>query len=456
MAPEHPSLARLAAIGLLVAAICNGASFYLKRTGVLEYEAYAEYWTHHCAAPQMAHERQCTAFTSPEKIAARLLLPALESPDAEFRYLYALSDAERPLKVIKDFFWAALIALSLIMLSRSGTPLRALVQAGPVLGLAAYSAVSFAASVALNGALIAFAGARFLMIPALALVGRWLAPHMRIVAGAVGWLLVIQLLLVPFELWRGIHLFREWSPWSLAGRVTGTMVQPNSLGIFAVMGLAFFYCFGRRAWLWPVAAVSLALVFFTRSGTGIFGIGMVLLIVAIQSVGPTRRTHAIVAGALLFGLCLLLLPQLTGRPDIFGSLGSSGRLGVLYSALFERPTAQVLLGSGLGVHTNLALSLTGRTGMGVTGIGSLNTMPTDSALIGLVIQIGVVGTLVFYGALLWAAVRDPVARPFYCAAALCSLTINLTELFPVNVLLGLALAHSIWDAGERSSAHDNA
>jgi hypothetical protein len=449
MAPQHPSLARLAAIGLLVAAICNGASFYLKRTGVLEHEAYLEYWTHHCAARQMSHERQCSAYTSPEKIAARLLLPALESPDAEFRYLYALSDFERPLKLAKDLFWAALIAISLFLLSRAATPLRALGQAGPVMGLAAYSAVSFAASVALNGALIAFAGARFLMIPALAIVGRWIAPHMRVVAHAVGWLLVIQLLLVPFELWRGLHLFREWSPWSLAARVTGSMVQPNSLGIFAVTGLAFFYCFGRRAWFWPMALVSLALVFFTRSGTGIFGIGMVLFIVAVQSVDAAKRKRAIAAGALLFALAVLLLPQLTGRPDIFGSIGSGGRMSALHSALFERPPAQVLLGSGLGVHTNLALSLTGHTGMGVTGIGSLTTMPTDSALIGLVIQIGVLGTLAFYGALLWTAVRDPIARAFYYAVALCSLTINLTELFPVNVLLGLAWAHSIWNAGER-------
>jgi hypothetical protein len=268
-------------------------------------------------------------------------------------------------------------------------------------------------------------------------------------------LLVIQLLLVPFELWRGIHLFREWSPWALAGRVTGTMVQPNSLGIFAVTGLAFFCCFGRRAWFWPMAAVSGALVFFTRSGTGIFGIGIILFIVAVQSADAARKKFVILAGALLFGVSLLLLPQLTGRPDIFGSLGTGGRLGVLYSALFERSPLQVLLGSGLGVHTNLALSLTGRTGMGVTGIGSLTTMPTDSALIGLVIQIGVLGTLAFYGALFWAAVRDPLARPFYYAVALCSLTINLTELFPVNALLGLAWAHSIWSP-EKRGALENA
>ncbi len=46
-------------------------------------------------------------------------------------------------------------------------------------------------------------------------------------------------------------------------------------------------------------------------------------------------------------------------------------------------------------------------------------------------------TLLFYGSLLWAALRDPVVRPFYGIVAVCSLTINVMELFPVNLLLGM-------------------
>ena len=52
-------------------------------------------------------------------------------------------------------------------------------------------------------------------------------------------------------------------------------------------------------------------------------------------------------------------------------------------------------------------------------------------------------TLLFYGALVWAAVRDHQARMFYAIVAICSLTLQVTELFPVNFLLGVTLAHSV-------------
>ena len=36
---------------------------------------------------------------------------------------------------------------------------------------------------------------------------------------------------------------------------------------------------------------------------------------------------------------------------------------------------------------------------------------------------------------------------FYAIVALCSLTLQVTELFPVNFLLGVALAHSVVAGG---------
>ena len=59
------------------------------------------------------------------------------------------------------------------------------------------------------------------------------------------------------------------------------------------------------------------------------------------------------------------------------------------------------------------------------------------------IQLGLVGVLLFYGALAWAAMKDHQARIFYVVVAACSLTLQITELFPVNFLLGVALAHSV-------------
>jgi hypothetical protein len=72
----------------------------------------------------------------------------------------------------------------------------------------------------------------------------------------------------------------------------------------------------------------------------------------------------------------------------------------------------------------------------------------------LFVQLGLVGVLAFYGLLAWAWRVDGGARPFYLVAAIASLTINLPEAFPLNVLLGLALARSALVAvGKPSSAH---
>src|SRR5262249_12365663 len=136
-------------------------------------------------------------------------------------------------------------------------------------------------------------------------------------------------------------------------------------------------------------------------------------------------------------------------------LGSGGRLEA-FSTLNERGFFELIFGSGLGLRTNSALNLLG-PGSVVTSNGGIASafVPTDSALLGLLIQIGVFGTLLFYGALLWAALRDRTARLFYFSVAMCSLTVNITELFPTNVLLGLAWAHSLWGVRFRTPTGEN-
>jgi hypothetical protein len=47
-------LARLVAVGLLVAALANGAGFFLKRIGVLEHDAYLAYQAEYCDADSSA------------------------------------------------------------------------------------------------------------------------------------------------------------------------------------------------------------------------------------------------------------------------------------------------------------------------------------------------------------------------------------------------------------------
>jgi len=51
-------------------------------------------------------------------------------------------------------------------------------------------------------------------------------------------------------------------------------------------------------------------------------------------------------------------------------------------------------------------------------------------------QIGIIGVVLFYTMLFLAMVRQNKARLFYLTIILTSMTINITELFPVIFLLG--------------------
>jgi hypothetical protein len=456
MAADPRFLTRLFALALVIAVVANGGAVYLKRTGLLQQDAYHAYWAFHCHGswddPKDPPEGQCERLTSREAT-VRQGLPALSAPrDGIYSYVYEVTPAERPLKLAKDVLVLGLLAAGLWAAMRVGIGFPSLRKGLPLYVLAAYSILAFLVSAPVNGALVAAAGVRSFLFPFVALTGRWLAGHLAEFAECLGALLVLELCLVPFELYRGIHMFHEWSSWSLASRVVGTLVQPNSLGVFAVAAFAFYWSFAvPRRHPAVFGLVAAALVVFSGSATGIVCVAMAACVLLYQRTSAPLRPLVPLLGLLLLAIGAAMLPTLTGRNDVFDSLTGEGRLGALAAALSDRPLAQVLLGSGLGVNTNLALVLQGLGGQ-ASGPATHGVVPTDSALIGLLIQIGLLGTVCFYALLAWAARRDARARPFYAVLAVCTLTINVTELFPVNVLLGLALAHSVWADAEPAQA----
>jgi hypothetical protein len=445
-----PSLAKLLAAALLAATLCNGAGFYLKRTGVWDGAGYRDFWAVHCGIGDRRHlEWQCGTFTTSLAIDQRAQSPP--PGEAAFSFVYEVAPGERWLKLAKDAVWALLVAACLFPLTRPHALAQTWRESAPLFLFAGYAALAFAASVPLNGILIALAGLRAFGFIVLAVVGRRLLPHMQLFAQCVAILLLLQLLLVPFELYRGIHLFREWPWFGLARRATGTLVQPNSLGVFAVLGFAFYTCFAlSRRWLWPMAAVALALIVASGSGTGFICAAIAAAALAMQRWRGNRLALATATAAAALAT-FALLPQLAGRGDIADSINpDSGRALALRAAVSGREPVHLLLGEGLGINTNLALNLAGREPRGGV-MPALVTTPTDSMFTGLLLQVGVLGTLLFYGMLAWAAQRDRQARPFYFFAAVCSLTMNLGELFPANVLLGLVLAHSAAAGRDRAA-----
>ena len=409
--------ARLVALALLIAVLCNGTSAYLKRTGLIDGEAYRAYWSIHCKADDPARiagsaEPRCSAD------AARQGAPSITSPEDEAR---------------QDHSWLYIFETSIR-------------DAWPVCLLLGYVLISFLVSLPLNGALVAASGLRAMTFATIALVTGWLAPHLGVVARCLGALMVAQALLIPFELFRGIHLFGEWTHLALAARASGTMVNPNSLGIFAAASLAFLYSFcPTRRWTAPLGIVTLACALASGSGTGIVCTAVIAFFVLRENTPETRRDLVTILGLAAALFLYAALPSISGRQNIFDSiLGDGGRVHHIFAAFMQRGSLETLFGSGLGAGSNAAWSLVYDPPSDAAGVPSpYETFRADSTLGALVIQIGAAGALLFYAVLLWAALRDRPGRLFYGIIALCSLATNVTELFPVNFLLGIALARSV-------------
>jgi len=451
-APDQRLAATLVAVALLIAALCNGASVYLKRTGLIDGDAYRAYWSIHCEHFGPGHalapaEPRCCANATPEENAKRGSPAHADLEDKAVRYLFAASSPEFALKLVKDLLGLALIGFSALLVANRVAPMAALRDSWPVFALVAYVAIAFLVSLLLNGTLVAAGGLRAFMFAALALLALWLAPHLGIVARYLGVLLVLQALLIPVEFFRGIHPYGEWSALYLASRVSGTLVNPNSLGIFAVTALAFCYSFApARTWVAALVIAALANVFASGSGTGIVCGVLLFFIVLNDRLGEGRRAIVAISAALACAAAVIALPVLSGREWILYSVfDERGRLGALISVLGERGLPETLFGSGLGTGKILALQLQDRANLErFDEARLLADRFTDSTITGLVVEIGVLGAAMFYAALAWAAWRDRAARPFYWIVALCSLTVNVTVLFPLNFLLGLAWAHSAW------------
>jgi hypothetical protein len=103
---------------------------------------------------------------------------------------------------------------------------------------------------------------------------------------------------------------------------------------------------------------------------------------------------------------------------------------------------QGIVGHGIGINSNLSLSIAAAATDDPLAAANSTLRPADSTLTSLFIQSGAIGVLLFYGLLAWAGQRDKILRPFYIVIALCSLVMIVPELFPVNYLLAFALVHS--------------
>jgi hypothetical protein len=167
--------------------------------------------------------------------------------------------------------------------------------------------------------------------------------------------------------------------------------------------------------------------------------------IVLRRLGGSRRRLAGVLLVSLMGALLVFMPVLTKRPDIYDSLFAQGGRVDTFGKLWNvTDREQVFLGRGLGIGTNTVTNAAGVAALPMPEVlKRAAPFYADSTITSIFAQMGLAGLAAFYLMLLWASIRDPIARPTYLVIFLASLTFNITEVFPINFLLGLLLAHSL-------------
>lgn len=424
---------------MVVATLLSGAGVYLKKIGVLEADQYSAYWELHCQGRDVVLSspgfRKCTAAGPGVPEAVRSEEAQRKAELAHVAYLYRADGIELVPKVAKDMLLLGLIAWGAATMLRQAS--FAVPSAGmwlllSLLALVAYDSVGTTLGDGWRPLLGGWRSFEFLLVAVFC--GRIAsARNMATLAAGVGTLMVLQLPLLLPEWLYGVYVHGDYAiaagPWK---RLVGSFVHPNSLGVFMATGLGFYYAFSTaRNLVLPLFVMSLIVMAGSGSGTG--AVCLVAFVIAVLSGRATVRSRPVLllaGGAAALGI-VLALPTLVHRPDAFDSLW--GRLNSSHAPWHRVASlGDVILGEGIGQGTNTAAQLLAGGGHG---------RGADSLLYCLLAQVGLLGTTLFYAALLGGPRADRHYRPLLWILVLVSLTCNLSELFPANLLLGLTLAH---------------
>lgn len=425
---------RVLVVLIVAAVLLNGLPFWSRRVGLLDHQAYAQDLERFCH-PHL-HPLWLPASCRPHRLSDRGVPIRMDG-----RRLYRSGSKEQLMKGARVPIVLLLLVGSAVLLIAGWQPIPPLLKLLPLVPLALSTVVSAWISVPEDGlAITALSAIWALWIPLSALAG-WLTSQRRlqVLADGAAALVVLQIPFLVVEAMRGVPMpfGGPASPW-LPTRLTGLMNQPNTLGGLLAISVALCMAVSHRRWQrWPLLLLSLTLAGLARSGTGVVALAL-LAVWRVMAHLPRRwRVFPVVAMVLL----VVALPQLLGRPQLFDS--PSGRVRILRVWINNPRTARERwLGYGLAAPSD--------------SIRQAPTLPgtrlperkrrgpsADGLPLFLLSQGGVVALLAFYGLLGWCFWRDLAMRSVWFVLLISSLTLNITQVFPVGIWLAVLTARGL-------------
>lgn len=402
-------LARLFFLGVFLTAVLSGLMFWVRRVGWVDPLQYQDY---------------LDAFTQGSLRGSELLRSFTAQLQQGNEWMVA--------KYAGDLLVLLFLGVSLIIWRKWGRErLRIhwliLLYAIFILLSAAYYGIRLASFTTLDG----LRNFSFLWI---ALAGFWASRHvfLQSLARWVLFLLVIQCMLMPVELIRGLHFFGDgFLKNDFANRMVGTFLQPDILGIAAVLLFSFWCSISDAGMTGLLFAATCAAVLVLLSGSAV-ALTLLVLFVILHPLNFSDNMdlrQLVELGLLLFLTLVAFLPQFHGFQNVLNPLWD--RIiwfsNYLATDLLNR---EMLFGRGLGAGVPDILS------------GADAVSLSKSWLFILIWQTGIVGAAFFYAIMLWGMIQDQRARVFYVLIMTASLATNVVEIFPVNLILGLLLANT--------------
>jgi len=466
--PGRDRLDRLATgLGVLIvfATLANGSGFFLRRIGLVDTAAYRRDLLTFCTQP--IQEFWLPASCHFRKVLSMQPLRVLTIDSSR---LYDFTGPELLLKLAKYGILGGLILLSLALILRKRVAAPRWRPLLPALPLAISILLSLGITARQSGYPLALASLLSVAWVPLLPLGGWLTCPARLnrLANGIAALMLVQLPLALVEAMRGLptssgSLAATLHPpdAALPSRLAQSFILPNSLGVFAVCALAFCISFSReRRWLPWLYLAALGPILLARSAAGLITLLALLALPSLERLIGTyplrRHPLAWASGTAAVGVLLATgLPRLLGRADLLNSLG--GRLGFLVNQVDLRHPLTLLFGQGLGASGNRLSELLSNEAILRPWFGSFWPGPVpplgpgDSMVVLLLVQGGVLAVAAFYGLLGRGLMMDRRARPFLLSVLLCSLTLNVTELFPIDLLLALALCRSLQPTTDRQT-----